>query len=421
MESLWDKAMTIGMLGPYRVLDLADEKGLLCGKVLGDLGADVIKVERPGGDAARNLGPFYHDEPHPEKSLFWLAYNTSKRGITLNIETADGREIFRRLASKADFVIETFPPGHLDRLGLGYSALAKLNPRLIMVSITAFGQTGPYKDYQTADLVAWAMGGEMELMGEPDRPPFRISHHSQAYLHAGTDGAMGALAALSQRWATGEGQHVDVSVLESVAQCTENGPFIWDIWQELRKRGEDARGGNHRATRIWPCKYGYVSWSHGGGRSRLAPSLPLVKWMEEEGFADDFMRTFDWMRPNFNETTQEEMDRIEAPTARFFLAHTKAELLKGAIERQVMLYPVATAPDLLANAQLSARQFWEEIDHPELETRLKYPGAFAVSSEAPPRIRRRAPLVGEHNLEVYEGEIGIRRRDLLALMQAGVI
>ncbi len=410
-----------GMLSPYRVLDLADEKGLLCGKVLGDLGANVIKVERPGGDTARSLGPFYHDEPDPEKSLFWFAYNTSKRGITLNIETADGREIFRRLAARTDFVIETFSPGYLDRLGLGYAVLESVNPRLILVSITAFGQTGPYKDYQTSDLVAWAMGGEMELMGDPDRPPFRISHHSQAYLHAGADGATGALAALSQRWATGHGQHVDVSVLESVAQCTENGTFIWDIWQEMRKRGEDARGGNHRATRIWPCQDGYVSWSHGGGRSRLAPSLPLVKWMEEEGFGDDYLRTFDWMRSNFNETTQDEMDHIEAPTARFFLAHTKAELLKGAIERQVMLYPVATAPDLLENAQLNARGFWVDIEHPELGARLKYPGAFAVSSEAPPRIARRAPLIGEHNIEVYEGEFGIPRDRLVALMQAGVI
>src|SRR3990170_3305135 len=165
-----------GMLSPYRVLDLTDEKGLLCGKILGDLGADVIKIERPGGDPARRIGPFYHDEPHPEKSLFWFAFNTSKRGITLNIETADGQEIFKRLVQTADFVIETFPPGYLAKLGLGYSDLEKINPGIILVSITPFGQTGPYKDWKGADIVAWATGGDMAPWGEPDRPPIRISH-----------------------------------------------------------------------------------------------------------------------------------------------------------------------------------------------------------------------------------------------------
>ena len=133
------------MLGPYRVLDMADEKGLLCGKLLGDLGADVVKIEKPGGDPARKLEPFYHDEPDPEKSLFWFALNTSKRGITLDIETADGRGIFKKLVKSADFVIETFPPGYLDGLGLGYPELEKINPGIIMVSITPFGQAGPYK------------------------------------------------------------------------------------------------------------------------------------------------------------------------------------------------------------------------------------------------------------------------------------
>ena len=149
------------MLGPYRVLDLAGEMGLLCGKILGDLGADVIKIEKPGGDPARNQGPFYQDDPDPEKSLLWFALNTSKRGITLDIETVQGQELFRKLAEKADFVIETFRPGFLAGLGLGYSDLEKINPGLIMVSVTPFGQTGPWKDYKTSDIVAWGLGGEM--------------------------------------------------------------------------------------------------------------------------------------------------------------------------------------------------------------------------------------------------------------------
>ena len=163
------------MLGPYRVLDLTDEKGLLCGKIPGDLGADVIKVERPGGDPARNTGPFYHNEADPEKSLFWFAYNTSKRGITLDIETTDGQDIFKKLVKTADFVIESCPPGYMDRLGLSYSALERVNPGIIMVSITPFGQTGSYRDYKAPDIVAWAMGGIMYINGNADSPPVRVS------------------------------------------------------------------------------------------------------------------------------------------------------------------------------------------------------------------------------------------------------
>ena len=133
--------MSDGAMGPYRVLDLTDENGLLCGKLFADLGADVIKVERPGGDPARNIGPFYKDVPDPEKSLFWFAYNTGKRSITLNIESSNGQQLLKRLVKSADFLVESFPPGYMDKLGLGYRALSELNPRLIMTSITAFGQT----------------------------------------------------------------------------------------------------------------------------------------------------------------------------------------------------------------------------------------------------------------------------------------
>ena len=131
-----------GLLSPYRVLDLSDEKGQFCGKLMGDMGADVIKIERPGGDAARNIGPYYKDEIDPEKSLYWFSMNTSKRGITLDIEKPEGADIFKKLAEKADFIIESFQPGYMDSLGLGYSDLEKLNPGIILVSVTPFGPTG---------------------------------------------------------------------------------------------------------------------------------------------------------------------------------------------------------------------------------------------------------------------------------------
>lgn len=412
------------MLSGYRVIDLTDEKGLLAGKILGDLGADVIKVERPRGDAARSIGPFYHDEPHPEKSLFWFAMNTSKRGITLNIETADGQEIFKKLVRKADFVIESFSPDYLDKLGLGYSALEKINPTVIMVSITPYGPTGPYKDWKTSDIVAWAIGGEMNLVGDPDRPPIRMSGHSQVFLQSGSDGAMGALAALHNRWATGQGQHVDVSVLDSAAYSSiyyNPGPWArrGGAGGLLTKRGV-ARMGGHKTTQIYRCKDGWVCYSHGGS-NRLSPSLPLIKWMELEGFTNDFLKNFDWERPDFATIPQEEMDQIEEPTARFFMTKTKAELLDGFVKHQIMGYPLATTADMLENPQLAAHNFWVKLEHPELNDTITYAGAFGLFSEAPMRITRRAPLIGEHNEEIYEKELGISKEKLIILKQAGVI
>ncbi len=407
-----------GMLSPYRVLDLADEKGLLCGKILGDLGADVIKIERPGGDPARSLGPFYHDDPDPEKSLFWFAFNTSKRGITLNIETKSGQEIFRKLVKSADFVIESFPLGYLDKLELGYSDLEKINPEVILVSITPFGQNGPYKNWKTSDIVAWAISGNMMPWGTADRPPIRISHHSHAYLDAGADGAMGAMAALYHRWATGEGQQVDVSVLESAAHNHPHLPNGWDLMNTLQKRTDALPPGtNHRTIQMWPCKNGYVSWSYGGN----APRSPLIKWMESERITSDFLKRFDWSRSDFARISQEEMDQIDEPTSRFFMSHTKAELLQGAIKHKVMLYPVSTTTDILENVQLAARGFWEEVEHPELGTTITYPGAFGVFSGESPRISRRAPLIGEHNQEIYEQELGISNEELVIQKQTGVI
>jgi benzylsuccinate CoA-transferase BbsE subunit len=408
-----------GMLSPYRVLDLAGEMGLLCGKILGDLSADVIKIEKPGGDAARNLGPFYHDEPDSEKSLFWFALNTSKRGITLNIETIDGQEIFKQLVKTADFVIETFTPGYMDGLGLGYSDLEKINPGIIMVSITAFGQTGPYKDYKTSDIVAWGMGGEMAPFGDPDRPPIHFSHHSQAFLHAGCDGAQGALTALFHRWSTGEGQQVDVSVQDSVVQCTEHITANWMNRKAIAKRGGENMAGP-RLTRLWPCKDGYVSWFFWGGAMSLRTNVPLVEWMDKEGWGDEYMKNFDW--PKFGgETTQEEVDRIEAATAEFFLAHTKKELFEGALKYGVQVYPVSTPADMIENPQLAARNFWQVVEHPELGASITYPGAFANASEAPPRISRRAPLIGEHNMEIYQEELGIPAERIVVYRESGVI
>ena len=411
-----------GMLSPYRALDLTDEKGLICGKILGDLGADVIKIEKPGGDAARSIGPFYHDEPDPERSLFWFALNTSKRGITLDVTTADGQDIFKRLVKTADFVIESYAPGYMDKIGLGFAELQKIKPGIILVSISAFGQTGPWRDYKSYDIVAMALSGEMAGWGEPDRQPVRISNHSQSYLNAGADGAIGALMALYQRNSNGVGEHIDISIQDAVSLLDgENRNPAFSRARQMRPRGSSGMvGAGHKTKRIWPCKDGYVSWSH-GGLSPLGPSLPLVKWMEKEGFTNEYMKTFDWNRPDFGRVPQEEFDQIEEATGRFFMAHTKAELMEGAVKNDAMLYPVSTTEDMLENRQLTARNFWVEIEHPELGVSIKYPGAFGAFSEMPMSMTMRAPLIGEHNQEIYAKEMGISKETLLILKQGGII
>lgn len=407
-----------GMLSPYRVLDLTDEKGLMCGKIMGDLGADVIKIEKPGGDLSRNIGPFWHDQPDPDKSLFWFALNANKRGITLNIETAAGREIFNKLVTTADFVIESFKPGYLNRFKLGYRTLEKLNPGIILVSITPFGQTGPYKNFKAPDIVAWAAGSGpyMRTFGDADRPPFRISHHAQTYYHAGTEAVIGALVALYYRHMSGVGQHVDVSIQECMAFNTG---WEWDLNKINRKRGETFIPVTVR--HMWPCKDGWVMWRHVVGPLAKRQSIPLVKWMEEEGMADDFMKNFDWEHFNYFKTTQDIVNHMEEETIKFFMTHTKAELMAGCIKYRIMLYPIATIKDIVESPQLNARDFWQEVEHPELDAVITYPAKWANTSEAPPKIWRRAPLIGEHNEEIYEKEMGFPRDKLVLLKQAGVI
>jgi len=408
------------MLSPYRVLDLTDEKGLLCGKLLGDLGADVIKIEKPGGDLTRNIGPFYHDEPDPEKSLFWFAFNTSKRGITLNIETADGQGIFNKLVKSADFVIESFPPEYMDKIGLGYPVLEKINPQVIMVSITPFGQTGPHKDYKAPDIVAMAMGGYMYPWGDPDRPPVRITHHSHAYLHAATDAASAAVMALLYRNITGEGQYVDVSIQDSMAQVTYGPTAMWDNRKIFNKRGE-AAAAYGRMKRSWPCQDALVLFNFGTGLFARA-NRGLVKWMDDEGEADDFLRNADWdtlLDPQ--KVTPETIARIEEPVGKFFMSHTIDEILKAASKYRFTCSAYFTTAEIMKSPQLADRKFWVDIEHPELGTSITYPGAFTQATEAPPKISRRAPLIGEHNEEIHKKELGLSSEELVTLKQAKAI
>ncbi len=415
MSELYDDE---GMLSPYRVLDMANEQGLLCGKILAELGADVIKIEKPGGDSSRHIGPYYHDEIDPEKSLYWFAFNTNKRSITLDFETDAGKEIFKDLVRTADIVVESFPPGYMKSLGLDYPELEKVKPDIIVASITPFGQDGPYSRFKDSDIGIYAMGGYMSTIGDGDRPPVRISHHPQTWLHAGGQAAQGAMLALYWREMTGEGQYIDVSTHDSITRFTpERVTNFWDYGKKVARRG------TRRAVlgRIWECKDGHVYAIYWGGEAGKRWNIPLIKWMDSEGMATDFLKNFDWDTFDMIHNPEEILRKIAEPTSDFFHAHTKAELLQGALEYNVQVYPINSAVEIANNLQLKARDYWVTLEHPELGTSIRYPGAFAKTTAVPPRVTRRAPFIGEHNREMYLGEMGLSEERLRELNERGII
>jgi len=414
---------TQSMLNGYRVLDLTDDKGALCSRILADLGADVIKIEKPEGDKSRNIGPFFQNISDPAKSLFWFAYNLNKRGITLDIETRDGQELFVRLVGKADFVIESFPVGYMEGLGLDYSALSKINPHIVMTSITPFGQTGPSKDYKASDIVVMAMGGFMYITGNPEDPPLRLSV-PQAFLLASAHAAAATMIAHYYRQTSGTGQHVDVSAQQCVVWELANAIPLWELNQIILKRAGSYLSGRWTGTKqrlLWPCKDGYVIFYVMGGIAGAQTNRSIFKWMEEENMAPDYFREFDWETLDMTEQTQGMQQLIEEPIANFFLLHTKEELYVEGQKRDIVIGPVSSLGDILADPQLASRNFWIDIEHNEPGATIRYPGAFVKASETPCVIECRAPLIGEHNLEIYEEELGLSLDTITALKQARVI
>jgi len=405
-------------LAPYRVLDLSTEKGYVCGKLLAELGAEVIKVEPPGGDQGRNCGPFYHDVPEKNRSLFFLAYNTNKKGITLNIETLDGQAIFKKLVKTADFVIESFDPGYLDKLGLGYSRLQEINPRLIMVSVTPFGQTGPRKNWKGSDLVETAMSGLNYITGRPDRPPVRINI-DQSLIVAGYQAAMGAMIANYYAQSSGKGQQVDTSIQESLLLSALTVPQAWDLQKFIWPReGSFLSRSGKKVRYVWACKDGYISWRIFGGG--LGPKTrAMVVWMESEGKAGELAQV-DWTKMDYLSTPPETFDRWQGIFASFFKTHTKDEICQKALDEGIVLLPASTPNDLLNDRQLIARNFWKKVEHTELGSTLVYAGSSFKSSEYTTEITR-APLIGEHNTDIYEKELGYSAAELAILKNSGVI
>jgi crotonobetainyl-CoA:carnitine CoA-transferase CaiB-like acyl-CoA transferase len=409
-----------GNLDGYRILDLTSEPGFLAGKLLAEIGADVIKVEPPSGDPARRRGPFVGGVPDRERSILWLALNSSKRGITLDLGHARGREIFLTLCRHADAVIESAGPADRRSLAardLDYETLCLANPKLIVCSISPFGQSGPYSAYRGCDITAVAMGGNMYPTGNPDRAPVRCSLPVASY-HGGLEAAVAVVFALWGRETTGEGQVVDVSLQEAMVMPNMTGPAQFPLTGVKGGRmGGGFRGGLAAFRELWPCADGYVSFALRGGPARIPGIIALIKYTDENGMAPDSLKRRDWSTYNHNLMTQPEVDEIEAALGAFFRSKTMSELFAAACERNLMLAPANTAREIRASRQLAAREFFVEIDDPGRGIRLTYPGAFAKIDLGGIGVRGPAPRLGEHNAAVYNA-LGL---DTAALAAEGVI
>ena len=393
-------------LDDIRVLDISQGiAGPLCAKILGDFGADVLKVEPSGGESGRTMPPFFGDDPHPEKSLFFLLLNLNKRGITLNLETQKGASIFKELVRQADVVIESFQPGYLASLGLDYESLERQNPKIVMTSITTFGQTGPYSDYKGEEILAYAMSGIMSVSGDVDREPLKHGGF-QAQYESGLNGAISTAFTLLLRDFTDQGQHIDVSIQEVVnSSLVINQPyFSWTGAVQGRRRTEGALFGN-----IMPCKDGYFISQAGGGASwdDIADFYGREE-LKQERFANAEQRS----------VNGPEMDKIllEATSER-----TMAEMFKTSSEQYRMLFGISQTPEDLANCpQLEARDFYWDIDHPVIG-KIKVPSRLFNMTEIPSQYRMPAPLLGQHNAEIYTETLGYASEDVVKLRELGII
>ena len=413
--------MADSLLGGFRALDLMDEKGFVCGKILAALGVEVIKVEKPGGEPARGIPPFLHNTQDPEKSLYWFAFNTDKRSITLNLEASQGQDLFRKLVDRADFVLESFPPGYMDSLGLGYDALRQVNSRIIMTSITPFGQTGPYAQYKGSEMIASAMGGALLTCGDPDRPPVREGPDS-VYFHAGAAAALGTVIAHYHRGITGEGQQVDISLQEVTASRTFNNLVIWDVEKRLLKRSDGVRRIGPRTTRwIWQCKDGYIFWTLMPGQFGAAGNRALSRWIDEDGLENPFSKVTNWDEFHPAAISREQLDIYQEAIVRFFVNHTVKEVVEEGLKRGINAAPVNPPTDVLENYQLKARDYWVDLEHPELGITLTYPEYFFLTNQTENFVKRRAPLIGEDNEAIYAKELRLSSAEIAELKKAGVI
>jgi crotonobetainyl-CoA:carnitine CoA-transferase CaiB-like acyl-CoA transferase len=395
------------VLDGLRVLDLADASGYLCGRTLADLGADVVKLEPPGGEQGRWEPPFADDLPGSDRSLNWLAGNTNKRSVVCDLNTPAGQDLFTQLCNVADVIIESGS-------GLDYEALRTTNRGLIYVTITPFGGDGPQANLPAGDLEVTASSGSLWLAGEPGATPVR-STLAQSANWAGMYAAMGTLmAVLARDSQDGQGQHVDVSAQASMVTAISHAPIFWDLLGEEQHRsgpfltGRSVTGARFR--NIWPCRDGYVTFALYGGPAGRDSSRELVAWIDEEsqpGGAPRALKAVDWATFDPTRATQAEVDALEADIAPFIRGLTRDEFFARFMERNMLGYKVSTVEDILSDPQLEARQFWQEVQPPwAADGPFRFPGSFGLFDGQRPVVRRLAPSVGEHTCDVLREWLG---------------
>ncbi len=412
--------MAQGLLSGFRALDLTDQKGLVCGKILATLGVDVIKIERPEGDPARNIPPFYNDEHNVENSLYWLAHNTDKRGITLNLQKPSGRDIFKKLCKNCDFILESFEPGYLEELGLGYKELSAINPRIIFTSITHFGQTGPLCKYKGSDLIDSAMSGVLEMTGYPDRPPVREGADS-IYFRGCAAAAYGTVLAHYYRETSGEGQHVDISLQHVDSSRLSVNYIVWGFEKRLLKRmAPKISIGAATPVGIWPCKDGYVFWVLIGGPMGAPSNRALSNWMNEEGIENPLKQVIRWEEFDMARIG-EGIKTIEKAIGDFFLTHTKQELEREGLKRGISVTAIYDVNEVYDSTQLAAREYWVNVHQNEQGMHVDYPGYFFKCNRTENYVTQRAPHLGEHNLEVYQNELGFSLEELAEMKSESII
>ena len=380
-----------GALDGIRVLDLSTGHAAYAGRLLADLGAEVILVEPPGGALLRRAAPLMG-----EASLAHEFFNANKKSVTLDLADAAGRAAFGGLVAGADIVIEALPPGTLAGWGIGYETLAARNPRLILVSISPFGQSGPRAQERATDLTLLAAGGLLSLGGYLDLGPVAVTG-GQAEIASGIFGAVSALVALLQRLVSGAGQWADVSGQECVAFALEDAIPGWYLNRRIRSRtGDRAR---EAGTGVYPCRDGYISMV--AGRLGTAKAFKtLTEWCgasEVEGAAsllEPCWQDFDYRQ------SEEGITRFETIFGRFCATRGKQELYREGQARQIAIAPVNTIADVMSDPQLAANGFFQTMVAPALGRALTYPGAPYRLSQTPPRLHTAAPAPGQHNAEL---------------------
>jgi crotonobetainyl-CoA:carnitine CoA-transferase CaiB-like acyl-CoA transferase len=396
------------LLGGIRILDFSDEKAAYCTKLLADLGARVIKVEKPGGDPARDKGPMREKSPGATDSLSFCYHHTNKLGITLNLESREGKQIFLKLTQKADVVVESFPAGYLQKLGLGFNVLGQANPAIIVASVTGFGQKGPHKKYKSCDLVAAAFGGQMSVTGSSSREPLKL-YGEQSYLTASLFAAIGILLAVRQRNKSGKGEHIDIALQESVVASLEHVALLFFSDQVISKRQGSLHWNNF--FYVFPCKDGFIQMT------LFENWETLVEWMDGDGMAQD-LRDEKYRDAAYR---QNNVSHIIDVLSNWTKGHTTRHLFKLGQLMRFPWAPVQSPEDIIACPQLKARKFFTEIEHPEEKGTIKYPRLPYKFSPPLSMPHRRAPRIGEDNIQIYHKELGFSKNELKVLSAKGII